>query len=295
MNTKDFLFLNYSYVENSTFYFESFAKRGHTIDIVDERSVDKFVPQCKYKNVVLYLHENWTIPHTNRIIDFYCKDSLLIQHDDTDHEDVQIWSHRKPDLIMQRELTNSTKNRWGSAIEPFHFPMPSMYDESLQNKDIDVSFLGNITNPRRIPFANHVIELSRGRLSHLNWHIKVTPMGVQNVPGEFKSVINRSKIGLHYFGNSYDAHRIWQLSSAKAAIIMPWMRNKSVDDEHMPFNEYCTIRDDFADLEEKILYLLENDRYKVLANKSFDAYNTRHNPEKCFDYYYNTVMKYAKS
>jgi len=291
---KDFLFFNYHWVENSTFYFESFKKKGHTFDIVDERNLSSFVPKCEYKNVVLYLHEGWTIPITNRIIDLYCKNSTLIQHDDTDFEDVQVWSNRRPDAVMQRELTKDTKNPWGCPVEPFHFPAFSLYDKSEQTKNIDVCFLGNMTHLRRIPFARHIIDLANGKLSHLKWAIKITPLGSTHDPSIFKNVINRSKIGLHYFGNSYDAHRIWQLTSTKTAIIMPWMRNLSVDKDHMHFTEYCQIRDDFSDLEEKIVYLLEQNRYKNLAESAFSAYTERHNPEKCFEYYYSKIMKYAK-
>lgn len=294
MQTKDFLFFNYSFVENSTFYFKCFADKGHSIDIVDERSLASFSPTCKYKNVVLYLHEPNTIPYTNRIIDEYCQDSFFIQHDDTDHEDIQIWSNRKPDLVLQRELTNHSKNFWQSPVVPFHFPMPSMYDSSLQEKNIDVCFIANITHPRRIPFAHKIIELAKGKLSHLNWYIKVTPMGADTSPNEFKSVINRSKVGLHYFGNSYDAHRIWQLCSTKTAILMPFMRNKSVDKDHMHFDEYCIMKDDFSDLEDKITYLLEQNRYVDYGNRAFDAYQKRHSPSHCFEYYYNKVMTYAK-
>ena len=74
---------------------------------------------------------------------------------------------------------------------------------------------------------------------------------------------------------------------------MPWMRNKSVSDGYMPFKHYCAIRDDFSDLEEKILYLLEQNRYKELAQKSFCDYNTNHTPEKCFEYYYNKLAEHG--
>jgi len=166
---KDFLFFNYSWVENSTFYFSQFSKMGHDIDIIDETNIRDFVPKYKYKNIVLYLHENWTFPITNYIIDNFGKESFLIQHDDTDNEQLQRWSNRKPDLFMQREYTNNTiLNSYGGTIdsigpriemdktpiEPFHFPINSMYDESLQEKKWDVCFMGRPTNTRRESFIN---------------------------------------------------------------------------------------------------------------------------------------------
>ena len=292
--TKDFLFFNYSWVRNSTILFENFAKiKGHSIDIVDEKSIQDFKPTCKYKNVVLYLHEPWTIPLTNNIICNHCQDSVLIQHDTTDHEHVQIWSKRKPDLVMQRELTDSTINKWDCPVRPFHFSIESIYDNEKYERDYDVSLMATMTNPRRAPFVQHAVELAKGKLSHLNWYLKVTPRDVRT-PEKYREICNRSKIGLHYFGNSYDSIRIWELASCKAAIVMPHMRNHSVRDEYSPFSEYCAIRDDFQDLEEKILHLLEKDRHRELAQRAFDDYELNHKPEKNFERYYAQIKQFAK-
>ena len=61
----------------------------------------------------------------------------------------------------------------------------------------------------------------------------------------------------------------------------------------MTYNDYLEINWDHTDLKEKIEYLLENERYKDLAEKSFNSYNSFHTPEKCFEKYYEIVMKYA--
>jgi hypothetical protein len=291
MEEKDFLFFNYSWVRNSTIIFEKFKDMGHTIDIIDERTITSFIPNCKYKNVVLYLHEEWTLPITSRLLLNELKDSFLIQHDDTDFEQIQNWSPREPDLYMHRELTDDTIISTKSPVYPFHFPVDSIYDEKLQNKEIDVSFMGCPTNYRRIPFINKIMELSKNSLSHLNWYIEFNH---GRNPEKFKEITNKSKITLHYFGNSYDSLRIWEVISANSALIMPKFRNWSVNDNHMPFNEYLKINDDFSDLEEKILYLLDNNRYKSLANDGFNAYNNYHNPDKCFEYYYNKVIQHCR-
>ncbi len=291
---KDFLFFNYSWVENSTILFNNFEKlKGHTIDIVDEKTIYDFKPQCKYKNVVLYLHEYETIPLTNHIIDNYCQDSVLIQHDTTDHENVQVWSNRQPALVMQRELTPNTQNPWNCPVEPFHFGVESIYEGEKYQRDYDVSFVANMTNQRRAPFAHHVLNLANGSLSHLKWFVQVTQQQLRE-PQKYSEICNRSKIGLHYFGNSYDSLRIWELASCKAAIIMPHMRNLSVTDNEVPFKHYTTIRDDFQDLEEKILYLLEEERYKEQAEKCYNDYEANHKPEKYFQHYYDKIMRYAK-
>ena len=299
MTTKDFLFLNYSFVPNSTFIFQSFEKAGYSCDFVDEHTLREFRPTHKYKNVVLYLHEPHTIPITNHLIDNYFQDSFLIQHDDTDFEDVQVWSNRSPDLVMQREYTEQTKHPYSCPLYPFHFPVPTLYDGTSQEKIYDVVFVGTMTNQRRLPFIQHMVKLAQGPLKHLKWYLDVGPTKFPDPhpcgsPTQtYKQIVNSSKIGLHYHGNSYDALRPWELASTKTAIIMPKLRVKSTYDGYMPFKDYCMIDDDFQDLEEKIVYMLENDRYKDYAERAFENYNQNHTPEKCFDYYHNVVKKYA--
>lgn len=304
---KDFLFFNYSFVPNSTFYFESFAKKGHTIDIVTEQTLPHFIPSCEYKNVVIYLHEHYTIPYTERLINEYCKNSVLIQHDDTDHEDIQMWTSRKPDLVMHREYTEHTKNPRGCAIGTFHFPIESWFDSSVGEKEYDVCFLGNMTNPRRVKFADKLMELMSGRLSHLKWKVNIephvnTPYQLYSVnkflpQGEStKSIVNKTKIGLNDFGNSYEQWRTWEYASTGISILCPKMRTKCVNDsKFMPFNEYLSFSDDYSDLADKIEYLLEADRYKEYGSAAKTAYDKRHNPTKCFESYYSQVMEYAKS
>jgi len=289
---KDFLFFNYSWVKNSTLIFEKFKEKGHTIDIIDERSISTFIPEFKYKNVVLYLHEPWTIPITNNLIDTYFKDSFLIQHDDTDFEQIQKWTEREPDLFMQRELTNDTIINTKSPVFPFHFPIESIYDEKYQNKDIDISFIGTMTNQRRIPFINHINNLSKTTLKDLNWYIDFKP-GDTRTPELFKEITNRSKIGLHFYGNSYDSIRIWEILSTKTALLMPKMKNLSITNNFMPFNEYCTFKENLSDLESKIKFLISNDNYKNYSELGYKSYNENHTPEKCFEYYYDKIIKHC--
>jgi hypothetical protein len=289
---KDILFFSYSWVHNANFIFKKFESMGHKCDYVYENTIHDFKPLHNYKAIVLYLHEPNTIPITNTLIDTFYRYSYLIQHDDTDFEDVQVWSNKKPDIIMQRELTEKTRNRWNSPIFPFHFPIPSKYDEKRQEKKYDISFLASLTNERRIPFIKHVEKLANTSLSHLKWNLQITPRDVKT--SNYNDIINQSKIGLHYFGNSYDSIRIWELASAKCSIIMPKLRLKSTSEDWMPFNEYLEIRDDFQDLEEKILYMLEDDRYKIYAENAYLAYNNYHNPDKCFEKYYETFIKHIK-
>jgi hypothetical protein len=314
---KDFLFLNYNWVPNSTFLFKNFEKKGHSIDIIGEEQIRDFIPQCGYKNVVIYLHNDWTFPLTNNIIDNYCPDSFLIQHDDTDCDQLQRWSNRKPDLFMQREYSDFTdSNFYGGThdslgprislettpVEGFHFPMDSLYDETLQEKKWDVCFIGRPTNHRRNAFINKLIELSKGSLNHLKWYIQYDYVPQDDIESRrnnqthdyYKEIINGSKIGLNFPGNSYDSHRNWELASSKSCIIQPRLKVKSCNTGNTPFTDYVTIQDDFQDLEDKILYALENDRWKDFGQRAFDDYNANHTPERCFEDYYTKVMKYAR-
>lgn len=289
---KDFLFFNYSWVPNSTLYFNSFIEAGYNCDIVDENSIYSWEPHDTYKVVIMYLHDDDKRPKINYLLENQLKDSFLVWHNDTDHEQIQYWTNRRPGLVMQRELSDWTENPYGLNLEPFHFPIPSMYD-ALYEQINDVMFYACYTNSRRTPFIDHVKHLAENSLKHLKWDTKFTGPG-DRTPVEYKKAINQCKIGLHYFGNSRDSIRIWEIASVKAAIIMPELKMMSVSKKYMPFTEYQIIRDDFADLEEKILYLLENDRYKELGKQSFDAFNERHSPVQCCKYYQDTVKRYAK-
>ena len=289
---KDFLIFNYTWVVNSTYIFKKIESLGYSCDFVDEDNISTFIPKCKYKNVILYLHEEWTIPYSNNIINNYCQDSFLIQHDDTDFQDVQKWSNRKPDLILQREYNDDTVNIYDSPIYPFHFPIPSKFNEQYQNKDIDICFIANLTNQRRIPFINHIKKLVETSLSHLKWYCKITP--VNTYSPEYDEIINRSKIGLHHFGNSYDSWRIWELASAKTAIIMPELRMNSTKSNHMPFTDYVRMKNNFEDLEDKIIDTLKDNKYKIIAEKAYIDYNLNHTPEKCFEKYFSIIKNYIK-
>jgi hypothetical protein len=53
---------------------------GHSVDFVDESSIYCFVPQCEYKNVVVYLHEPNQLHKINYLLNNQLSNSFLIQH-----------------------------------------------------------------------------------------------------------------------------------------------------------------------------------------------------------------------
>lgn len=289
---KDFLFFNHSWVPNSTYIFKCFEKCGYTCDYIDEKNIKDFLIKDEYRVVVLYLGIPWTLPYIHNILEKHCKNSFIIQHDDTDYEHVQKYYEVIPNLIMHREVTDNTTNPYDCPLYPNHFAIPSMYNEELQSteKEFDVMFLGTPTNLRRENFIKRVINLSEGKLSHLKWYVRYSPV---RTPGEYMHVINKTKIGLNYPGNSYDSWRTWELASAKVCTIQPQLKTKSTQSCHMPYDEYIRIRDDHIDLEEKIIEQLEDNKYKEMGQLSYDSYNKYHTPEKCFEKYHEIVCKYA--
>jgi hypothetical protein len=74
---------------------------------------------------------------------------------------------------------------------------------------------------------------------------------------------------------------------------MPKMRSFSVTDKFIPLDNYTIFNDDFSDIEEKILWLLENDRWKEFGNNGHNEYNQKHNIKNCCETYYNQMIKYC--
>jgi hypothetical protein len=292
---KDFLFLNYSHVWGSSTYFKYFAKRGHSVDIATQSDYISYLsnPNVSYKNIVVYLHEPSQLMYINAYIDSH-PECFLIQHDDTDEEQIQRWTLREPGLYMRREQTADTRITTSSPVYPIHFPMNSIYSPSP--KEYDVCFVGTITSPRRRAFVDKLVELSTTTLQHLKWYIdaKDYPGWVPGHASEgFTSAVNKSKIGIHYFGNSYDATRIWEVLSCDTALLMPKLRG-AIPEQPLVEDAYEILKDDFSDLEEKILSLLEDDRWKAVARRGQEEYEKYHTLEKCCQYYYSKVMMHCR-
>lgn len=214
----------------------------------------------------------------------------MVQHDDTDFTNVMSYYERKPQLVFQRELTHETVSAFQGTAIPMHFAFPSIYDESLQTKDIDVSFVGMQTNPKRKTFVDHIVSLAKGDLQHLTW---VIDNSHHRNHDEFVRVANRSKICLHFPGNSQDSIRIWELASAKTCLLMPPTTLLSLSELYMPLHNYVKFSSDLHDLKDVILYQLSADRYKYAAQNLFDEYNQNHTPLKCFEQYYAHLLRFA--
>ena len=287
---KDFLFFNYDWVPNSTYLFRSFEACGYECDFVNEQTLPTFSPKDRYRVVVAYLHEPWHLPVLNYLRRTYLQNSYWVQHDDTDEEHVQTWFDDPPDLIIQREVTGNTKNPYNKPLYPQHFPIASIYRPEHQEKEIDVVFIGTPSNPRRAPFVNKLIELSKTSLKNLKWGLMY---GAGKNPELNIKAINSAKVGVNFPGNSYDSWRIWEYASAGVGMIMPELPLKSVTDKHQPFDEYVRINPDLTDLEEKIVWMLEDDRWLDWGKRARLSYLTFHKPEKCFEHYHDIMIRHA--
>lgn len=287
---KDFLFIHYSWVANATYIFRSFEKCGYTCDYVTEKEImENWLPTCQYRTVVVYLHDY--APRVNFILENYLKDSFMVQHDDTDFVDVMNYYSRTPNLILQRELTAQSRNVHNAPAYPMHFPMPSIWhDEYQKNKIYDVCFLGCPNHPRRNIFISTIERLRENELKHLNWFIKYEP--TRNW-FEFQQIVNQSKIGLNFPGNSQDSLRIWELASAASCIIMPQLKILSIQEPGREFNQFVPINLACSDLKGKIVNCLENDFWKQQGQLALQSYNQFHSPEKCFERYHNIVMHHS--
>jgi hypothetical protein len=294
--TKDFLFLTYSFVAGAKTCFNYILNKGHTGDIANEDTYLSFIRnnKVKYKNIVVYLHEKHQLIQINNYINSN-PNSFLIQHDDTDFEQIQKWTNREPQLYMRREHTSNTKITTSSPVYPIHFAMESIYKENSE-KIYDVCFIGTPTHPRRAEFVKKLESLANGELSYLKFYINASPYPGW-VPGdaskEFRDVVNKSKIGIHYFGNSYDSTRIWETLSCNTALLMPENKVK-IPEQPLEKGCYEILADDFSDLKERIEFLLMNDNWKNIASKGQENYNKYHTQEKCCEYYYSKIIKHCK-
>lgn len=287
---KDFLFFNYDWVPNSTYIFRSFQDCGYSCDFVNEESLPTFTPQCEYRCIICYLHEPWQLKIINQLRKSYFTGAFWVQHDDTDELHVQRWFESPPDLVIQRELTPFSRNCYPCKAYGQHFPIADIYREDFQSKHFDLVFIGTPSNPRRIPFVQKLIELSNGALKDLRWALMYNQ---QKTPDLNIKVINQSKVGLHFPGNSQDSWRIWEYASAGVATIMPELNLLSVADDAQPYDDYVRIREDFADLEEAIKWTLDDDRWISIGKAARRSYLNLHKPEQCFKRYHDLVLLHA--
>jgi hypothetical protein len=288
---KDFLFIYFSHLPGPEYFFRGIENSGFTCDFVTEKTIEQFVPQYEYKVVICYLHEQPYVSHVNRVLDHkHLATTFMVQHDDTDFANVMSYYTKSPDLVFQRELTINSHSPIKIIAVPMHFAFPSIYDASIQNKDIDVSFVGMQTNPRRKPFIDYINYLAKNDLSHLNWAIDNRNHRNHK---EFVKIANRSKICLHFPGNSQDSIRVWELASVKTCLMMPPNNLLSLSEEHMPLRNFVQFRGDLQDLKDRILYYLGENRYQDVAQKLYDEYNAFHTPKHCFEVYYQHLINHA--
>ena len=137
------------------------------------------------------------------------------------------------------------------------------------DKDIDVSLIGRLTNWSRIKFVNKLKLI--GKTHGLN--ICVNNKGVS--PEEYVSIIQRSKIAISLPGAGYDTFRYWEIPYYGTCLLS----------QRLPIE----IQDNFIngvsalffngerDMEQSILQALKGDHYEEIAKNGkvfFEKYHT---------------------
>jgi hypothetical protein len=296
---KDFVCFNFTWVWSSSTYFEYFKEKGHSVDIVTEHNYREFCEkdEFRYKNILLYLHWKEHLEVINPFINRH-PESYLIQHDDGDEQHLVYWTTRQPDLIMKRELTDATLKHTNAILYPMHFPMKSIWDPvKYPEKKYDVVFICGITNHKRTVLIEKLKALQQRKWPHLKMLFDTAGAPVTgNATDGFREAYNCAKIGIHYFGNSLDSTRIWEILSCQTALLMPRLRTRITEEPFMPFDHssYESMADNFSDIEQKIESLLENDRWKEVAERGQREFTLHQSHDKCREYYYDCVMRHCQ-
>lgn len=304
---KDFLFLTASEEIGGGYSIrmsKEFDKLGYDIDIFQDNNLNVDT-NIDYKVVFTYIPESSprNISNTvNRLLGRY-RDSFIVYYDNSDHSNFKrFFNSRLPDLILKREFVKTSVKVYENipTYPIYFFGTKDIYNEELNNNKIyDVCFLGNMTHERRLLFANKINDLSNNSLSHLKWKLDIKQHGQdsgKNFSGwnrteDFNSILNQSKVCLNYYGNAYDSTRTWEILSAAGCMVAPPFIHMSYED--MNFDNYIEFKEDCSDLEEKILYALENNRYSDYGKKSREEYLNKHTIEKRVAYIVNLIHKHG--
>jgi hypothetical protein len=296
--TKDFVLFTFTWTCSSRTYFQYFKDKGHDVDIVNEHTYKEFCEkdEFNYKNIILYLHWKEQLEVINPYIMRH-PEAFLIQHDDGDEQHLVYWTPRHPSIIMKREYTENTVLQTPAIVYPMHFPMNSIWNpEKYPEKKYDVAFVCGITNHKRTALIHYLQELQKTKYKHLKFFFDTAGAPVTGDATEmFREAYNCAKIGIHYFGNSRDSTRVWEIMSCQTALLMPKYRLKIAEEPYMPLDHssYESMEDDWSDIEQKIDFLLENDNWKKVAERGQKEFQEHQSIQKSCEYYYDCVMRHC--
>jgi len=280
---KDFLaFHGNSLNFNFKILCETLADMGYSVDLSDEKSALSFDYDDNYKFIISCAHsENLHYKFIINLIRKKYSHVPLILFDDTDWNRKTMKFAIRPFIVFKREFNGNTKKIRGVSC----FQMPKIVHDNYHpeiEKIYDVSFVGTTTSKSRAAFFEKIRQLKKE-----NWLIHETKHAYDMPYDEYIKIINQSKISLSCFGNGYDTIRYWEIISCKTAILSPKVPLYIPDD--LTEEEAVFFREDMSDLEGKIDYLLENNRWQTFARKGYEAFERRHSNIKRTEYFLTKI------
>lgn len=272
---RDFLaFHGYSSNFNFKILCDTLIEFGYTADRVDEASLTTFQYHDNYKYIIMCWHSE--LEHYSfikKLIKRRYADTPIILYDDTDWNVKTMKFYKKPHIVFKRELSEKTKKIKNVPYYSMSKIVKDNYRLEVE-KIYDVSFVGAVTSKYR--------DILYDKLDHIkkdSWFISKNKYPYD----DYIRILNQSKIGLSTFGNGYDTIRYWEVISCKTALLSPKIPLDIVDD--LTEKEMVCSDADASDLEEKINYLLENDRWGIYAENGYEAFQKRHSNIKRTEYF----------
>jgi spore maturation protein CgeB len=267
---KDFLaFHGYSKNFNFKILCDTLISFGYIVDRVDETRVLNFPYGDQYRYIIMCWHsENIYYEFIKDLVKSKYTDVPMILFDDTDWNHKTMKFAKEPFVVFKRELTAKTKKIRGIPYYQMAKIVQDNYHPEIE-KIYDISFVGSVTSKSRGAFVEKIRQIKKEK-----WFIHETKHSEDMPYDEYIKIINQSKIGLSYFGNGYDTVRYWEIISCKTALLsqmVPLPIENNLSKEEAVF-----FREDMSDLEEKIDYLLEGDRWKNYGEKGYRAFIARH-------------------
>jgi len=285
---RDFLaFHGYSSNFNFKILCDTLVDFGYTVDRVDETRILDFPYGDQYNYIIMCWHsENIHYKFIKNLVKSKYPDVPMILFDDTDWNHKTMKFAKEPFVVFKRELNEITRKIRGVPYYQMAKIVRDNYHPEIE-KVYDVSFVGTITSKPRAAFFDKIRQIKRK-----NWFIHETRHSEDMPYDEYIKIINQSKVGLSYFGNGYDTGRYWEILSCKTALLSPVVplpiENNLTEEDAVFFKE------DMSNLEEKIDYLLEGNRWKVFAENGYGAFIARHSNIKRTEYFLAKLNEVAK-
>ncbi|MEM1610503.1 MAG: glycosyltransferase [Sulfolobales archaeon] len=145
-----------------------------------------------------------------------------------------------------------------------------------KEKDYDVSFIANLTNPLRRSTYEALMRLSKKRDLKIFVHLGRDPSKL-NIPySTYVDIISRSKISVSAPGAGFDTYRYWEIPCLGSALASwePWIRI----DNNFVNRESAIFFRDVNEMISKILWALKTGAWEDIARKGREWFLKHHTP-----------------